>query len=544
MKHLTSGHSELPDRIRRCIGIQMSLVLGMLLCVCSASFSAEDSAPAGEAAKPADTTPSPSLENKPAAAAAKPLPWVKLSIGPAADHPGEINLNIQYGNRGEGNATKVVVRDALPPELQYVKDSASNGGTYDAENKELVWNIGDLPKDSGGTPSLTFRAKPVSGPEAANKVVNVATIECAELEALYASNTVTWDISTSALTAVFALPESFVVKRAVMMPLLDVRGEEFQQAVDRLEGLGVVSGYPDRTFLPDRYVNRAEAVKMVVLGANLKDHRDVTRLTYVLSRPAKVSAYIKDPTGKPVKILAKNIQKSAGDHAIPWDGRSDSGEYVKPGAYSYVVKAFDAKGMEFTLGGGLTVIPVTHAKVAGAPSFKDVKPTDWYSGFVAEAEDRQYVKGYPDKTFRAPRNLSRVEATAVVVRALGLEKEAQKQAGKDVGFVDADKVPTWASGYVAVASTTAPKAGDQLIVGYPGNTFLPSNSIRRTEAAAMVSRFVDRNINRVQIVSGALSPGATLTINGKVIQGDSEGRFRVPIQVVPNEVTTIAVLAQ
>jgi len=484
------------------------------------------------------------------AADASPAPWAKLAIDPAPDNPGQILLTIRYGNRGDGKATDAVIRNALPPELEYVEGSATNGGAYDAANREVAWRVDELlpdPRDLGiggkESPAIAFRVKPSSSLDTPSKIMNVATIEVAELEAIFASNTVVWETSTSALTAVFAMPESFVVKRTIMMPLLDVRGEEYQNAVDRLEGLGVVDGYPDRTFRPDGFVKRSEAVKMVAMGADLKDHKDATRITIVLSRTAKLMAVIKGTDGKVVKTLVKNQQQPAGDHTMGWDGRADSGEYVPPGMYTYAIDAVDAKGGKSSLTGTLAVLPVEHPVIAGAPTFQDVLPADWYAGYVAEAEDRSYVKGYPDGTFRAQRNLSRVEATAVVVRALGQEEQAQKFAGRDVGFVDANEIPLWATGYVAVASMTAPKAGNQLIVGYPGNTFLPQNPIRRTEAAAIVSRFVDRNMKRLQIVSGALSAGATLTINGKAIRADAQGQFRVPIDVEPNQLTTIAVLA-
>lgn len=476
----------------------------------------------------------------------KPTPWVKLSATPAPANPGEILLTLQIGNRGDGKATKVVVRDPLPPELEYVKDSATEGGAYEAENREIVWKFDELGlgADQQSSHSVSFRARPAVGPDGPSKIMNIATIECAELEALFASNTVSWELKSEALTAVFALPEEFLARRTIMMPMLDIRGEEFQNAVDRLEGLGVVSGYPDRKFRPDSFVNRAESVKLVVLGANLKDHRDVTRITAVIARPAKVTVAIKDSVGKVVKTLMKGQQKPPGDHTIAWDGRADAGEFVKAGVYSYAVKATEASGKESSLQGNLTVLGVEHGNIVGAPSFKDVTPNDWYSGYVAEAEDRQYIKGYPDKSFKPRRRLSRVEATAIVVRALGLEKDAQRNSGKDVGFIDARKVPKWATGYVAVASMTAPKSKNQLIIGYPGNTFLPENSIRRTEAAAIVARFIDRNTRRQQIVSGSLLPGATLTINGKSIEADGDGHFRAYVDFLPNEVTTIAILAR
>jgi Cu/Ag efflux protein CusF len=62
------------------------------------------------------------------------------------------------------------------------------------------------------------------------------------------------------------------------------------------------------------------------------------------------------------------------------------------------------------------------AKLAQYQSiFTDVKPSDWFSGYVNVASGQEIVKGYPDKTFRPGNNVTYAEAVTMIVRVLGYE---------------------------------------------------------------------------------------------------------------------------
>jgi hypothetical protein len=59
---------------------------------------------------------------------------------------------------------------------------------------------------------------------------------------------------------------------AFAAPLSDVAGEDFEDAVNVLTELGVVNGYPDGTFRPDNIVTRAEMAVIVVSALGLADY--------------------------------------------------------------------------------------------------------------------------------------------------------------------------------------------------------------------------------------------------------------------------------
>ena len=56
-------------------------------------------------------------------------------------------------------------------------------------------------------------------------------------------------------------------------------------------------------------------------------------------------------------------------------------------------------------------------------SFSDVSEEDWYFGYVEEAVENGYIKGYTDGTFRPFETIRRQEATVILSRILGIDKE-------------------------------------------------------------------------------------------------------------------------
>ena len=78
--------------------------------------------------------------------------------------------------------------------------------------------------------------------------------------------------------------------------------------------------------------------------------------------------------------------------------------------------------------------------------------------------------------------LNRLEATIILVKAAGLDAEAQTRMGEPLPFKDVRAIPYWATGYVAVAVEHG------LINGYENGTFHPFKPVTRAEWAALLDR--------------------------------------------------------
>jgi hypothetical protein len=86
-------------------------------------------------------------------------------------------------------------------------------------------------------------------------------------------------------------------------------------------------------------------------------------------------------------------------------------------------------------------------------TFDDLKNAEWAMRYIASLASRHVFDGYEDGTFKPNNTVSRIEAITAAVRLMGLRSQAESSAemSTHLNFKDADKIPSWAVGYVAVA---------------------------------------------------------------------------------------------
>ncbi|MCD1259708.1 S-layer homology domain-containing protein [Paenibacillus athensensis] len=88
-------------------------------------------------------------------------------------------------------------------------------------------------------------------------------------------------------------------------------------------------------------------------------------------------------------------------------------------------------------------------------SFEDLKGGDveWAARYIASLASKRVFEGYEDGSFKPRNAISRIEAITAAVRLMGLRDQAESSAemATQLNFKDANKIPSWAVGYVAVA---------------------------------------------------------------------------------------------
>ncbi|MDQ0886100.1 putative DNA-binding antitoxin AbrB/MazE fold protein [Paenibacillus sp. V4I9] len=86
-------------------------------------------------------------------------------------------------------------------------------------------------------------------------------------------------------------------------------------------------------------------------------------------------------------------------------------------------------------------------------TFDDLQTAEWAIRYIASLASKRVFEGYEDGTFKPHNTVSRIEAITAAVRLMGLRSQAESSAemSTHLNFKDADKVPSWAVGYVAVA---------------------------------------------------------------------------------------------
>ncbi|MEW9702894.1 S-layer homology domain-containing protein [Paenibacillus sp. SI8] len=86
-------------------------------------------------------------------------------------------------------------------------------------------------------------------------------------------------------------------------------------------------------------------------------------------------------------------------------------------------------------------------------NFNDMKSAEWAMRYIASLASKNVFEGYEDGTFKPDNKVSRIEAITAAVRLMGLREQAESttEMQTKLNFKDADKIPSWAVGYVAVA---------------------------------------------------------------------------------------------
>lgn len=86
-------------------------------------------------------------------------------------------------------------------------------------------------------------------------------------------------------------------------------------------------------------------------------------------------------------------------------------------------------------------------------TFNDLKTAEWAVRYIASLASKRVFEGYEDGTFKPQNTVSRIEAITAAVRLMGLRSQAESstEMNTHLNFKDANQVPAWAVGYVALA---------------------------------------------------------------------------------------------
>ncbi|MBB4823507.1 hypothetical protein HNO89_000727 [Sporosarcina luteola] len=128
--------------------------------------------------------------------------------------------------------------------------------------------------------------------------------------------------------------------------------------------------------------------------------------------------------------------------------------------------------------------PKSKKKVTKTSIFKDVSAKDPGYLYLESAVQKGIITGVTPDTFNPDGPITRVQAVAILVRALGMEGRAPSPGFK-THYVDDRKIADWAKDSVYVATELGLISGDQF------NRFNPNEPLTRAQAAKLTDRFLD-----------------------------------------------------
>jgi parallel beta-helix repeat protein len=143
---------------------------------------------------------------------------------------------------------------------------------------------------------------------------------------------------------------------------------------------------------------------------------------------------------------------------------------------------------------GAVVAKIFQLPVRNNPSkFTDIKPDFWAASAIAKAAEMGFISGFPDGTFRAGQNLTKVQAIVSIVNGLKLSGGNPNVL---TVYRDRAQIPSYATNAVAVATQKL------LVINYPQTEKLePLRDITRAEVAALIYQALVGNSQQKAIAS-------------------------------------------
>lgn len=196
-----------------------------------------------------------------------------------------------------------------------------------------------------------------------------------------------------------------VVMLITMVPLTsfaaanDLEGHWSQSVVENWLNQGMIKGYPDGSFKPDKTITRAEFMAIVNKAFNLTEEADISFTDvkandwyYKTVKLAKAAGYI---NGYPDGTMKPNSPVTRQEAAVM-----------------------------------LGIIKKLTPNSEKASVFKDAESLpDWSKGYIGALADAGYFKGYEDGTFRASNSMKRAEAVVSAENIIKVQGLVYEKAG-------------------------------------------------------------------------------------------------------------------
>jgi len=269
--------------------------------------------------------------------------------------------------------------------------------------------------------------------------------------------------------------------------------------------MGLVKGYPDKTFKPNNKITRTEGVVVLTRFGNIPQPAALTAGPYpdltarhwaspfiAAARTAGLLDYIGDNDFEPkrelnraeaVEILSKTSYGRARlDSLLDWNVGFEP-EIARPAVAPAPAPApiiGMPTGAVSAVGRPMIGKPVTGqgAMVPQIKEFADVPDEFWANNSIKYLATAGVMAGYPDGNFKPDRIVTRAELASILVKA----KNIAVSAPYTTGYTDVSK-KNWAAPYITVAVESG------FLTGRKGNMFEPNRGATRAEAVAALVKF-------------------------------------------------------
>ena len=127
-----------------------------------------------------------------------------------------------------------------------------------------------------------------------------------------------------------------------------------------------------------------------------------------------------------------------------------------------------------------------HIPSGGGVRFRDIKPGDWYAGYVQYLTGYGVAVGYNDRTYRGEEAITRAEFTAMAARFFDVYGDGAEDIMEQYEGFDDVSDGYWAAEYIKDAAIHG------WVEGYGDGTFRADDPIDRAEVVTIVNRLLGR----------------------------------------------------
>ncbi|RKD26935.1 Ig-like domain (group 2) [Caminicella sporogenes DSM 14501] len=161
-------------------------------------------------------------------------------------------------------------------------------------------------------------------------------------------------------------------------------------------------------------------------------------------------------------------------------------------------------------------------EIKAEENIKDIKG-HWAEKYVKELVEIGIISGYPDKTFKPEKEITRAEFITMLVKAFNLERRREKEFKDIKGH--------WAKEEIKLA------ASNGIIEGYEDGTCRPDEKITREEMAVIIAKvlkqkgYKEATLEELNIftdkeeISVWAREAVSMCVKEKIIRGMEDGRF-------------------
>ena len=234
------------------------------------------------------------------------------------------------------------------------------------------------------------------------------------------------------------------------------------QAIRQAQTQGFISGFPDGSFRPNAPLTRVQAVVALVNGLNIGSGRSQSLLVY--GDRAQVPSYAVEP------VAAATERQMVVGYPDPYRFRPLE-PITRAETTALVHQALAANGRTARIPS-----PFIARADATSPNFGDLSAQHWANDFIEPLVQRGWLSGFGDGTFRPDAPITRAQFAALLVGALSPEAKRPALRFRDVPD------DFWAAKVIQLAYRT------KFLSGFPDLTFDPNSPLTKLQALlALVS---------------------------------------------------------